>query len=444
MDLRTRLERAGVLRRLRAEIPGPQGVSPAPARRASGPPLESFVDGTWVDARHGRCFVVDRTYPLEHAQGRHRLGDLLQIPAETWSPFLREGAEGSFTPQGAIFLDTETTGLVRGAGTYAFLVGVGFFEGKAFRLVQYFMPDYGDEALMLELLGGTLAGRGGLVTYNGRSFDWPILRNRFVLQSRDPPEEGPHLDLLPLSRRLWGRRLDSCALSSVERHVLEFRRTGEDVPGYEIPQLYDDYVRWGIAEPLARVFYHNEVDILSLVSLAARAGEILAAPTAPGDVYHDHCALGRLLESVGRLKEALELYRIAAENGHEEDRALADRSRSFLLKRLGRLEEAMAVWEGRLGGDELYPYVELAKQLEHRLHDYEAARRIVLLSIGWLHAQEADPKSPHATDALAELRHRLARLERRIERQAAEELGADSVPGSGPATPSCQAGRHRA
>ena len=278
MDLKARLQRADALRQSVPE-------RSTPARHDHHPPLESLVAGRWEAQEGGRCFVAEERYALAFRHGDLALGEVFTVPERVWQSAATGADARPLDMRRAVFVDIETTGLARGSGTYAFLVGVGAFEGDEFVLRQFFMPDYADEDAMLALLAGALRDNGGLVTFNGRTFDWPIIQTRYILGRREPPCDGlPHLDLLHLARRLWRRSLASCALSSLEEHVLHIGRSSSDVPGYLIPALYQDYLERGVTGPLADVFYHNLIDILSLVTLAARAGSIVdrrSPPNAP-------------------------------------------------------------------------------------------------------------------------------------------------------------------
>jgi len=410
MDLGDRLRRVGMGR--------PQPSRPDLSRTTEAqPPLESLVDGRWVDRDGLRCFVTEDHYAGDHIHGGLALTDLASVASETWHPHV-DNPE-AFDIGRALFFDIETTGLGRGAGTYAFMVGVGRFEGQGFVVRQYFMPDYAEEGALLDLLVEDLAEAEGLVSFNGRSFDWPIVESRLVLAGRQPPALGDvHLDLLLLARRLWRHVLDSCALSALEVDVLGLERRSDDVPGYLIPQLYQDYLRRGRTRPLVGVFYHNHIDILSMVSLATRMGRILSSPfERSGDWLHDYCALGTLYERQGYTDGAIKAYRLATQDSVNHDRvATANQRLSLLLKRLGQYQEAIEIWHSLLGGNELYPYVELAKQYEHRIKDLDMAEQVVHQAIEWLRTGDANGGPVAKARTHQELTHRLARVQRKKQR----------------------------
>jgi len=413
MDLRTRLLRAGVQQAPWARQPS----------RSKHPPLEALLTGEWIACGGERCFVRTERFAHGHAHGGQALGDLLAMPERARSAACAAShappSHGAAIDFGrAVFLDIETTGLSQSAGTYAFLVGIGYFEADCFTVRQYFMPDYADEQAMLELLAADLSARQGLVTFNGRWFDWPILITRYTLARRAIPAIAmPHLDLLTVARRLWAHLLPSCSLSSLEKTVLAIGRTEDDVPGFLIPQIYQDYLQWGDTRPLVRVFYHNSIDILTMVVLARRAGHILCAgPNDDGDPFCDHVALGSLYERWNQPDEALSEYRLALGSGNTgpAQRAVAALRLSSLLKRLARHDEAMEVWRGQLGGPDVYPYVELAKHYEHRLRDYASAAGLIRDALD--RARAPDPSLHLSHAALTDLEHRLARVECKAQR----------------------------
>lgn len=406
MDIRTRLYNLGILR---------PSSTPAP-RQETAPPIEQLVSGIWCEAAGVRCFRAEQTYPLSYKHGYRHLREMGAIPARSWSPFIQTNGEQELDVQRAVFLDTETTGLAHGPATYIFMVGIGRIEGEQFHLHQYFMPDYASEEGLLDLLAQDLHGREGLITFNGRCFDWPLLEMRYLLNRRTLPlAPTPHLDLLPLARRLWRRRLLSCSLSSLEANLLGVQRSGDDVPSYLIPQVYQDYVDLNRTGPIASVFYHNSLDILSMVSLAITAGHTLSALDNPAEAGEtDFLALGRLFARLGRPDEALRAMHLAAERGGDAtETALAYQHWSLLLKRLGQWEQAAAIWESQLEGRNVYPYLELAKYYEHRLRDNGLAIQVVQQALTWLQTDRPPLSRFERQQLQADFTHRLDRLEHR-------------------------------
>jgi tetratricopeptide (TPR) repeat protein len=323
-------------------------------------------------------------------------------------------------PDNFLFLDTETTGL-GGAGALAFMVGVAFFKGDALLVRQFFLRDQADEAAMLGMLADLLAERPGLITFNGRSFDLPLLDNRYLMQRLDGSAgdllERPHIDLLPPSRRLWRRRLPSCSLGSLEQNILGLPRTHEDVPGWAIPGLYMSYLRDGDAGDMLRVFYHNRMDILSMVVLAARIAHQFAHPV-PEDDPLDLLGLARWQLALGMSAEAEDTLRLIA----EQDAPLEIYHQSLLelgllLKRAGRREEALPLWQqvAVTSFEDVSAHVELAKHYEWQLQDLQSAKSWTRRALALLDNSE----SFAARTVQGELEHRLARLERKLASGAA-------------------------
>ncbi|HMZ07881.1 MAG TPA: ribonuclease H-like domain-containing protein, partial [Anaerolineales bacterium] len=312
------------------------------------------------------------------------------------------------------FLDTETSGVSGGTGTVAFLVGVARFMDGKFTLRQFFLRDPSEEAAMLEALIDFLAPCEGLVTFNGKSFDAPLLLTRYSLHRIPSPfKEYAHIDLLPLARRLWRDRLPSRALKYLEEHVLGFTRSSEEVPGYEVPWLYFDYLRTGDARPLGGVFYHNAMDVVAMAALLGHVSELLADPYN-GTVEHglDFIALGKLFEDLGHWDEAARLFERGLELGLEEaDFGVAVKRISVLQKRRGDLSRAVELWEAAAKQGHIYAFVELAKYYEHNQRDIKA-------SLKWAgaarkKAEKADLPAYIRTHWLQEIDHRLERLQRK-------------------------------
>ena len=237
-DLREQLRRLGVQRGIIA-------IKPSPPRER-GPAIEELVSGELTCTEHGPCFVTEAVYPLDHHHGALPLAALLDHDPQTAALLVRDGAADGVDLRRAAFIDTETTGLAGGTGTYAFLVGIGYYTDDAFRVRQFFMRDVVEERALLHLVGETLDGFRAVVSFNGRAFDLPLLATRFTLARMAPRlADVPHLDLLFPARRLWRRRLTSCALSSLEANVLGVAREDADVPGRLIPGRLFRFVVFG-------------------------------------------------------------------------------------------------------------------------------------------------------------------------------------------------------
>ena len=374
--------------------------------RAAAEPLERVVGGELVETGAGSLLVVRREYPLEHRHGRVPLDGVRHAPLDVLARVARVESE-ALAAERLLFLDTETTGLAGGTGTYAFLVGAGWIEGDVFVVVQHFMRDLDEEPALLAALAPLLERAGGVVTFNGAGFDLPLLETRFVLARRRWPATLPHLDLLRPSRRVWTGCFDDCRLGTLERDVLGLARE-EDVPGALIPSLYFDWLRRRRAAPLARVFAHNRDDVLSLAALVGWFGVALGA--APALRAEEWAGLGRLWEPVD-LERGLGCYRLALEAGLAGEPAHWVRLRlAWWEKRAARWETACALWDVARQR-ELFdprPWEELAKFQEHRARDFAAARVVVTDALDLARAAGA------ADGVLAAFGHRLGRIERRL------------------------------
>lgn len=413
-ELHEQLRRLGLQRGLAA-------LQPPPWRR--GPAIEELVDGEVAHSEHGSCFVTETRYPLDHRHGHLTLAALWEHKPQTAALLCRDDVP-EIDLHRAVFIDTETTGLAGGTGTYAFLVGLGFYTGDAFLVRQFFMRDVVEERALLHLVNEAVEGVTAVVSFNGRAFDLPLLNTRFTLaRMASPWADVPHLDLLFPARRLWRKRLSSCALSSLEENILKVRREDADVPGWLIPRLYFDYLRTGDARPMKRVFYHNVQDILSLVALAARLCAAMVDPLTPesGLSGSDLHSLGRWYEQLNMPERAEEVYRSALTYPlNTEVRAVVRRDLSLLLKRQGRYDEAVVLWEELVrdgGGYQVWACIELAKYYEWSCRDCSTAAQMTRLAIDTLPGTTTDMR--HQRE-LHELRHRLARLEWKIAR--AQEL----------------------
>lgn len=400
-----------------------RGTAPA-AGGAGAPALAGgAIDGYTVMTEAGEAFYVETRYPLEYCRGPLPLEYCFDIPGEAWQTLGRVPA--GLNLRRAAFFDTETTGLAGGTGTYAFLAGLGYFEGYDFVVKQYFLRDYPEEDAMLAALASDFARFDLLVTFNGKSFDWPLMETRYRLARRRVPMAGaPHLDLLHPARRIWRDRLVQCNLQHLEDKILGVQRVG-DVPGELIPPLYFDYLRSGDAAPLIDVILHNRLDIVSLVSLAGWMGQIVSWPldaTPDGELVcgDDLYALGRIFAHRGDPGQAIACFETALERGVEAvSEALVQRALSTIYKRIKEHDRAVSIWAQMIegpGGMSLFPYVEMAKYYEHVARDYGLARQMAehALLIAERRRSLAGAYGPAAASDLEAVRHRLSRLERKI------------------------------
>src|SRR2546425_1575955 len=387
--------------------------------RPAAPTAHEVLGGELVETGAGPLLVVRREYPLTHIHGRQPLASAFAAPLDLLSAVARAEVPAR-DPRGLLFLDTETTGLAGGTGTYAFLVGVGRLDGDRVVVAQYFMRDFDEEPALLAALVPLLEQAAGIVTFNGSGFDLPLLETRCVLARRRWPALLPHLDLLRPARRVFTARCADCRLTTLEREVIWLERE-DDVPGALIPTLYFDFLRSRRAAPLARVFDHNRHDVLSLVALLGWFGRALAAHDHLG--AEDLAGLGWLWEPVD-LEQALACYRAAL--GGDLAGPTANRVRLRLArweKRAARWDRACALWEvaARHGAFDREPWEELAKFHEHRRRDLPTARATVSQA---LELADLAGAPPGVIDAFA---HRLSRLERHLLKRGVRTRGGSAA-----------------
>jgi uncharacterized protein YprB with RNaseH-like and TPR domain len=383
--------------------------------QASDVGIERFGDP--VETPHGLAFVIEERFSLDHAHGNRKLGEYFGYEAQLVAEIARDSSLAKVDLAGLLFVDTETTGLVGGAGTIAFLIGVGAFEGKDFVLRQFFLHDPGEEAAMLHLLGLRINTSQGFVSFNGRVFDIPLLEMRFrmSLRERMTLTSLPHLDLLFPARRLWRRSLPNCSLGTLERNVLGVHRTDEDVPGEWIPGMYLDYLRTGDLSELRRVVYHNTIDILSLVGLSVEILSRHGTEAVPKLSGSEALGVARWHEGAGRDKPAESAYLAAIQSPEKAIRVEALRHWAIHQKRSGQRQVAVDAWEQwhAMAEDDPRPCVELAKYYEWHSKDLARAadwsqRALVCLS-HW-------PSDWRREQIWKEIEHRILRIAQKRER----------------------------
>lgn len=355
----------------------------------------------------GDCLVLRADYPLDGAALEATEADMRLMCGE-------DGA--GFDISRALFMDTETTGLAGGAGTLAFLTGLGWVEEGRFVVEQYFLRDYSEEVHMLARIARRMRGYTHLVTFNGKSFDCPLLESRFTLmRMRGDWPEFKQIDLLHPARRIWKLRLERCNLATLEERVLGVARE-KDIPGAEVPERYFHYLKTHDFAEMTEVIEHNRQDIVTLMLLMGRMAGLMRAPLTAGhqeDIY----SLGRALERGGCGERALGCFKATA---HGLMAARANTSMSMMLKRQRALGEAMAVWldmeERALGG--VMPYIERSKVFEHRLRDWRRA-------LDEVERAESYARALGDKQALDELSHRRERLTGKLKRQEENLYGSD-------------------
>jgi len=330
-------------------------------------------------------------------------------------------------PERWLFLDTETTGLAGGSGTYAFLVGVAWWEGGGLEIEQFFLREYSEERSLLFALQERIAEHPVLVTFNGKSFDWPLLETRYRMSRKiSAPTLRAHLDFLHPARNLWRLRLGSVRLSGLERHVLGWER-GVDVLSGLIPQIYFDYLRGGPPERLVPVLNHNQMDLRGLAALSSRILSLLSEPENLGQDGLELFGVSRICEKRGEDTRARNLYEksIASFLPAETDR-VARRSLARLAKRQGDFELACELWKDAIGNSRhgYEAYEQLAIYYEHKARDLERALQIVRRALDELRrANQVGDITPGAYRELkAGFDRRLQRLERKTRKPLLDVL----------------------
>lgn len=354
-------------------------------------PVEAIIKGNLQDSPHGAYFLRENLFPLEYIHGTVQIAQYLDRPPALLGFVGKSTDFEQIDLKRTIFIDTETTGLSGGAGTYAFLVGIGFFTEEGFRVIQYFMNELHSEKALLQQVNQVVNNFELMISYNGKSYDLPLLLSRNVLYRMTSPLAGvPHLDLLFAVRRLWKHRLRDCSLTTAEQAIVESNRMG-DVPGYLIPQLYFDYIRNQDARGLKAVFYHNEQDLLSLAALATKACRVFQAPFQEAVDVHDILSVGKVYDSLAAYEQSIRLYdqclnsMADSQDQHEIHWRLAAN-----YKRTNEWQKAAQIWHLCIKKCRFRPtpYIELAKYYEHAKKDFKAALEMVQKALGGMNLLE--------------------------------------------------------
>ena len=341
-----------------------QEVAPQPA-----PARVDLLDFAEEDTPFGPLYVRRRRTEVSARIGRAELRPALDAASEMLALLALDPRLASCDPRCALYLDTETTGLVGGAGTVAFLVGLSFVEEGELVTEQFLLRRLGEEAPIVARLSERIEQASMLVSFNGKAFDLPLLRTRAVMSRMPALPERPHLDLVHVARRLHKRRLGSCSLTSLERAILGFFRQG-DIPSSEIAPRYAHFLRTGDAEGLRPVVEHNDWDLASMVALVGLYGEPLESLQVA-----DWVAVAQTLRRAGSLERAQEVAEAAILAGGGGE---AHRVRGEIAKARG--DKALALADFARALDELDDpslRLELAKLYEHYAKEFDAALRLV-------------------------------------------------------------------
>ena len=375
--------------------------------------ISKYVTGVYIPTNDGDIFVARHTYDLDHLHGKFLLSILEKLEGKDLQVLSMREQKLNFNLKKTLFLDTETTGLAGGTGTSAFLIGIGFFYENKYIVEQYFMRDYIEESSMLQLIAEKVIDFDLIVTFNGRSFDLPLLETRMILNRIDPVFNRINdLDLLHPARRIWGLSLENCRLGTLEEEVLGFERTEDDLPSSLIPGIYFDYLKFGDPDPLYKVFYHNEKDVVSMVGLLFKEYNFFNNPLndktiAPLDLY----SMGRYFERMRDYTMAQACIEKASPNLEGAYRTDSLIRLSMIHKRKKRWADAVGIWKEFVSNERIFnlsPYVELVKYYEHKAKKFEIALH---------YSNEALNKiSNRREDDLSALRHRIFRLENKIRR----------------------------
>jgi uncharacterized protein YprB with RNaseH-like and TPR domain len=389
-------------------VPIPRHPLLAPQPKPARYFVEEWLSGEEVQTDYGCHFETERLYESHRRHGSLDVSTLYELPDDLLD-VISEGAAPKSHPSRWAFLDTETTGLAGGSGTYAFLIGVGHITPQGFRVRQFFMRELVEEASLLHRLTEHLSLFDTLVTYNGKTYDQPLLETRYRMARAKPPFSSlGHLDLLCSARRLWKLRFDSCRLVDLENQILGVEREG-DLPGEMIPYVYFDYLRTKEAFRIVPILHHNSVDILTLACLTAIVPWAFRSPEdAPLSHAAEMVGLGRWLSKVDQHDKALVLFRRAIEKGLCDEllfRTLWDVAR--IEKKLGREDAAVATYtelaECR-NAFRLPALEELAKFYEHKERNYAMALEFTLSALCYADSEQ--------------LQRRRERLEKRLAKNA--------------------------
>lgn len=374
--------------------------------------LENDTETYYFDEDY--CFIREVRYPLEHKHGLYSFSELKNV-VDAWNQSSLEhplSAKGIKSEE-LFFFDTETTGLGGGTGNTIFLLGYAYFEGEEVVVKQHILPQPGSEIPLYQSFLENI-NYETLVTYNGKAFDWPQLKTRHTLIKEHVPKlpEFGHFDLYHASRRLWKSKLERVKLSAVETDILGFHRQ-DDIPGYLAPMIYFDFVERRNPDILFGIMKHNELDILSLITLYIH----LSRKILQIDGYtEESLEIARWFAYLGKKEDSVETYEKIREAGNEADQIMASHAIAFQKKKHKKFDEALEIWKdvALRGQPELriQAQIECAKLLEHQFKDLGEALSYSIAAQEEMKKVTSGKNSP-ITKKRIELEKRIVRLERK-------------------------------
>ncbi|WP_257352152.1 ribonuclease H-like domain-containing protein [Pseudalkalibacillus decolorationis] len=320
------------------------------------------------------CVLREKKLPMQTPLGNYTIQDYVQVIAK-WNErqHLHPLSANQRDPEDLLFFDTETTGLGGGAGNTIFLLGMARVQNDGIQVRQYFLPAPGNEVALYHHFLNDVKDLKNLVTYNGKAFDWPQVKTRhtFVRDAVPQLPQFGHFDLLHGSRRIWRKSYESLRLSTVEKELLNIVRH-EDTPGYLAPMLYFEFLKEKDPTILKGVFQHNELDVLTLISLYTHVSMILLdIGESTALTKSEQFEVARWFEVVGDLQEAKRRYKMLVESTKQID---ASKALALLHKKEKEYDCAVALWESVLQQTEdVDVYIELSKVYEHRYKDLTKA-----------------------------------------------------------------------
>ncbi len=375
--------------------------------------IEDVIDTREEQSPWGSILVHEEIYPAGYLHGKIQISNIRSDSLiARWANL--DPIE-TIDPESLLFLDTETTGLSQGTGTFVFLIGLGYYENHNFHLIQLILQDPALEPALLAVFDRYVHPYQYIVSFNGKSFDVPLLETRHVLQRIPSPFENKgQIDLLHLARKLWRNRLPSRRLGDLENQILCLTRGKEEVPGWLVPELYKEYLSTGDARPLSGVFYHNAIDVVSMAGLYVYVTDILNTPSSSSSDL-DLVAIGNIFEEMGEVITAEQIYEQCLSKDLPDNIFVQTVKRFALInKKSEKWDQAIRLWQ-LIGQNDVEACIELAKYYEHQVRDYSNA-------IDWTQmAIEIVNRNAMILYDLDELSHRYSRLKTKKQRMVTND-----------------------